>query len=321
MLQCVVTGANTGLGLSTVIHLARKGHSVVLCARSESKGEEAKKKVLEETGCESTLVTVVQLDLADQENIAGFRDRYKEKLGELKPIDRLILNAGIMMTPYGQTKQGLESQLGVMVVGHYRLTCALIDLVLQATAAGGKNHGRARIVTVSSLAHKRAKDIPHLDEEERKKHYSSVNAYFESKLGNMLMMEKLNRIFKEKNVLEDKVFCVNCHPGISSSDLANHFSSVSFLKTWTPSFADWLTSKLTMTCEQGSLPTVMATLDEKAEPGMYAGPGGHEKERYGDPKWDCYVNPVVYDEALQDRLYEKCVKDTGGIELSTLISS
>jgi NAD(P)-dependent dehydrogenase (short-subunit alcohol dehydrogenase family) len=37
-------------------------------------------------------------------------------------LDSLILNAGIMMTPFSLTEDGLESQIGVNHFGHFLLT-------------------------------------------------------------------------------------------------------------------------------------------------------------------------------------------------------
>lgn len=40
---------------------------------------------------------------------------------EVKKIDILINNAGIMMTPYGKTEDEFEQQLGVNHLGNYHI--------------------------------------------------------------------------------------------------------------------------------------------------------------------------------------------------------
>ena len=61
----VVTGAITGLGLETAIQLGRLNASLVLLARrNAAKGEEAKVKVLLETGLAEARVVLWGLNLA-----------------------------------------------------------------------------------------------------------------------------------------------------------------------------------------------------------------------------------------------------------------
>ncbi len=59
--SCVVTGANTGIGLVTAKELARAGAHVVLACRSRPKTEEAMAAITAETG--STSVEMLELDL------------------------------------------------------------------------------------------------------------------------------------------------------------------------------------------------------------------------------------------------------------------
>lgn len=65
-------------------------------------------------------------------------------------IDILINNAGIMACPYATTRDGFESQMGTNHLGHFLLT----ELLLPSIKAAGRG---ARIICVSSLAHKSAK--------------------------------------------------------------------------------------------------------------------------------------------------------------------
>ncbi len=47
----IVTGANTGIGLSTALHLVRRGvNVVVLACRSMERGEQARRRIMEELG-------------------------------------------------------------------------------------------------------------------------------------------------------------------------------------------------------------------------------------------------------------------------------
>ena len=111
----IVTGANSGLGLVTARELARAGADVVLAVRNTAKGEEA-------AAAMSGNVTVRPLDL---QNLASVR----EFAAATDEIDVLVNNAGIMATPYAQTVDGFESQIGTNHLGHFALTNLLLPKV------------------------------------------------------------------------------------------------------------------------------------------------------------------------------------------------
>lgn len=48
-----------------------------------------------------------------------------------KPINILVNNAGVMITPYMQTKEGFEFQFGVNHLGHFLLTTQLLPWLKQ----------------------------------------------------------------------------------------------------------------------------------------------------------------------------------------------
>ena len=59
------------------------------------------------------------LDLMDLSSVRNFTDKFKENYNRL---DVLLNNAGIMIPPYGLTKDGFESQIGTNHLGHFALT-------------------------------------------------------------------------------------------------------------------------------------------------------------------------------------------------------
>lgn len=84
----VVTGANSGIGRATAIHLARQGHRVAGTVRSVAKAEKLQ-RMSEEAGVE---VELFELDVADDESVrAGF----ERILAEMGHVDNLVNNAGI----------------------------------------------------------------------------------------------------------------------------------------------------------------------------------------------------------------------------------
>jgi NAD(P)-dependent dehydrogenase (short-subunit alcohol dehydrogenase family) len=61
----------------------------------------------------------------------------------------IVILAGIMFTPYKETKDGFEEQYAVNYLSHFLLTISLIPLLKKA----GTSEYYSRIVNVSSCAH------------------------------------------------------------------------------------------------------------------------------------------------------------------------
>lgn len=146
----VITGANSGIGLETARVLALHKAEVVMCCRSMDKGEKALQGI-QAKHAEAQL-SLQQLDLA---SLASVRKAAAELAEKLEKIDILINNAGIMATPYGNTKDGIEQQLGTNHIGHFLFT----NLLLETVKAAGPG---ARIVNLSSSAHNMCTNPPSL---------------------------------------------------------------------------------------------------------------------------------------------------------------
>jgi NAD(P)-dependent dehydrogenase (short-subunit alcohol dehydrogenase family) len=84
----VVTGANSGIGRATAIHLASQGHTVYGTVRATSKAEKLR-AMSEQAGVE---VHLVELDVADDESV---RNGFAELLERAGRVDHLVNNAGI----------------------------------------------------------------------------------------------------------------------------------------------------------------------------------------------------------------------------------
>lgn len=85
----VVTGANSGIGRATAIHLAQQGHAVYGTVRSVDKATKLR-AMSAEAGVD---VNLVELDVADDDSVrAGFAQILDETNGH---VDVLVNNAGI----------------------------------------------------------------------------------------------------------------------------------------------------------------------------------------------------------------------------------
>ena len=143
---CVITGATSGLGLMTAQGLASAGATVVLAGRDPERLRSAAEAITTETA--TAAVETVELEL---DSLASVRSAAVEISARFPRVDVLINNAGVMFTPYQQTKDGFELQLGVNHLGHFELTRRLIPLLLNAESA--------RVVNLSSDGHRSSTSI------------------------------------------------------------------------------------------------------------------------------------------------------------------
>jgi NAD(P)-dependent dehydrogenase (short-subunit alcohol dehydrogenase family) len=125
----LVTGASTGIGEATVMHLRELGFSPIAAVRKDEDAER-----LEGRGLRTT-----RIDVTDPDQIAAAR----EALGE-EPLAGLVNNAGIAVAapleflPIDRLRQQLEINL----IGQAAVTQAFLPAL---------RRGRGRIVNVSSI--------------------------------------------------------------------------------------------------------------------------------------------------------------------------
>lgn len=282
----VVTGGNSGLGYAAVNAFAEKNAEVVLASRSIENGEKAKKEMLEKNS--SAKIEVMKLDLMDLSSIKEFVENFKSKYSKL---DILVNNAGIMTTPYALTKDGFESQIGTNHLGHFALTGLLFELI--------KSTPKSRIVTVSSIAHKRG--IMDFDNflYENQKDYSPMKAYGRSKLSNLLFAYEMQRRLEKQGI---ETISVAAHPGVSNTNLAKHLENKLIFKILRP-----LLTVMTQSAEMGALPEIRAAVDPEVKGAQFYGP---EKNMKGFP---IVVESNELSHNLEDakKLWEMSEKLTG----------
>ena len=207
----IITGANTGIGKETAIDLAKRNAKVIIACRSVERGEQAERDIRRLSKNKN-----VHFRLLDLASFASIKKFCSQVLAGEPRIDILICNAGIMCCPYWKTENGFEMQFGVNHLGHFLLTNLLLDRIKEAPAG--------RIVVVSSIAHKSAKEI-NFDDINSTKSYSSLFAYRQSKLANNLFTIALHKRLAGTNVT------VNClHPGIIYTELGRYMNIPLWMK-------------------------------------------------------------------------------------------
>ena len=273
----VVTGANTGIGLTAARALAARGATVVLAVRNIAKGEAAAAGIA--AAIPGANVTVQQLDLG---SLASVRSA-AEALGSGYPrIDLLINNAGVMYTPLSRTADGFELQLGTNHLGHFALTGLVLDRLLATPGS--------RVVTVSSVGH-RIRAAIHFDDLQSERSYDRVAAYGQAKLANLLFTYELQRRLAAAGV---GTIAVAAHPGVAATDLARN--SPAWVRVGMR-----IGAPLLQTPEMGALPTLRAATDPAVTGGQYYGPGGLGEAR-GYPQVVA-SSAQSHDAALQARLW------------------
>ncbi len=157
-LECLVTGATSGLGKATAIGLAQLGARVMLPARTTE--QRACRDVQDASGSEA--VELEYLDLADLESIDRFC-RAMEEQG--RSFDIVVLNAGVVTRRSRRTKQGFEEMFAVNYLANFALVNGLLKAGVIpnrtfASAKGARDTDNAgptpRIIFVSSEEHRTA---------------------------------------------------------------------------------------------------------------------------------------------------------------------
>ena len=265
-MQCVITGANTGIGKITATALAKAGHSVVLASRSRDKTLPVIEEIKQANG--NDRVQFVALDLGDLDSVR----RAADEILALGPINVLINNAGLVAR--GQTKQGFELTFGTNHLGHYLLTRLLLDRIKASTPA--------RIVNVSSHSHYRAKGIDWDAQTKTTRSISGLPEYEVSKLANVLFTTELARRLDGTGVTTYAV-----HPGVVATDVWRRipwpFRSLAKLFMLSP--------------EKGAESTIVAATSPElaSDTGRYYTVGGKEKR----------PSRVAQDEALARALWDR----------------
>lgn len=202
---CIITGANTGLGLATSRSLAKKGWHVIMVGRSEEKLQKAKEAVVKVSSSEK-----VSLQIADFSSLASVRD-LGERLNQTYPeLQVLVNNAGAFFTEYQITEDGFERQWQINHLAPFLLTQLVMGKL--------KKSAPARIVNVSSNAHYKGTirfGDPNLEQK-----YSGYFAYAQSKLANVLFANELARRLKN-----DQVTANSLHPGVVDTGIGNKNSN------------------------------------------------------------------------------------------------
>jgi len=283
---CVVTGANSGIGKATATELARLGARVAMVCRDEERGREAQAEIraaaeLAHPSREDT-VDLYIADLSVQEEVYHLGETIR---ADYDRLDVLVNNAGVFSDMRKETVDGIELTLAVNHLAPFLLT----HLVLPRIQETAGRAGEARIVTVSSEAHRGASiDFDDINAEEG---YNALQAYSQSKLANILFTHELARRLRGEGVRVNAV-----HPGVVNTNIwrgSGWISRIARLFSW-----------LYKRPDEGARSVVYLAASPKVE----------ETGQYFNETEVVNPSPEAYDEKAAARLWKLSRRMTGLVE-------
>lgn len=189
MKTIVMTGATSGLGEASARQLASQGHRLLLIVRDKSRGEAtitALAKIKE--GLKHSLY------LADMASLSDLRRVAKQIRESETSVDILINNAGATFKEHLTTAEGIEKTIAVNHLAYFVLTLELKPLLKRGS----------RVVNTASFVHR----LTHWDGDDlllEKDKYSGLQAYYKSKLYNILSTRELARRWNDEGITVNSV--------------------------------------------------------------------------------------------------------------------
>ncbi|PON52685.1 Short-chain dehydrogenase/reductase [Parasponia andersonii] len=184
--NCIVTGANSGIGYAVAEGLASRGATVYMVCRNKERGEAALSKIKSSTGNQNVHLEVC--DLSSIGDVKFFASRFSLKD---EPLHVLVNNAGVLEQNRVTTSEGYELNFTVNVLGTYAMTELLLPSLEKAASD-------ARVITVSSGGMYTApltKDLQFSDGK-----FNGVEQYARNKRVQVALTEKWAEVYKNRGV-------------------------------------------------------------------------------------------------------------------------
>jgi NAD(P)-dependent dehydrogenase (short-subunit alcohol dehydrogenase family) len=284
----IVTGANSGIGYQAARYLAGAGATLILACRNREKGEAASAEVIRRQPSAKAEVRI--LDVADLDSVRRFAAEF---LSEVRPLDLLINNAGVMAIPERRTTaQGFEMQFGTNHLGHFALTGLLLPALLRQP--------NSRVVTVASIAHKGGK--LNFDDLNAERRYDPRGAYQQSKLANLVFGLELDRRLRERAA---NTMSVIAHPGVAVTNIVSNGMGTGLKGR----IVNALLPFVAQSDDRGSWPLLFAATSPGVHGGGYYGPDGLAEIK-GTPT-EVKPKPHATDPSAGKRLWEVSETLTG----------
>lgn len=196
----VITGATRGIGLAAAGSLASSGANVVMVVRDPTAARAACARIDDAHGRACT--DVVECDLA---SFASVREAAAVICRRHPAVDAVVCNAGIISSTRELSEDGHELTFQVNHLSHFLLVHLLRPALMSSAPA--------RVVTVSSEAHRAAWRGIDFEDIEAVRGFTPFRAYAATKLMNVMFAFELGARWSGSGVAANSM-----HPGLVSSE-------------------------------------------------------------------------------------------------------
>ncbi len=205
----LVSGATSGIGEASARALAEKGATVVVIGRDALRAQATVADIRSTSSNQS-----IDFLVADLSSLAQVQKLAVEFQSKYERLDVLINNVGAVFFTRQTSVDGYEMTFALNHLSYFLLTNLLLERLKTTAAAVGE----ARIVNVSSEAHRGAKMFfDDLMFERRSYGYGGLRAYSQSKLANILFTFELSRRLEGSQVIANAL-----HPGLVASNIGKN---------------------------------------------------------------------------------------------------
>ncbi|KAK3678342.1 hypothetical protein LTR78_001639 [Recurvomyces mirabilis] len=206
----VVTGGSSGIGYGIVAHLLEHNPKKIYLLGKEEEHIQEAEEGLKSYGNISKIhsIQIEFEDLAQTDQVA------KQLASEIDQLDALVLNAGLGVGVYNETKDGLDSHFQVNVVAQHHLMMMLLPALLKTP--------HSRVVYQSSEFHRiNTGSVEFADKAEINQDVGAANLYNRTKLAQVCLAKSLVA-HKAKSELGlsagQPPFFIATHPGGVNTD-------------------------------------------------------------------------------------------------------
>lgn len=215
--NCLITGANTGLGFAVSKKIAKMGANTILLCRNKEKGENAVHEITKETPTSS--VELMICDLSSMKSIQSFIEEFR---GKYSKLDLLYNNAAVMKKKRTVTEDGFEMMFQVNYLASFMLMKSFLELLKNSPTPFIINNGRP--------SYKLRLDMSDLQFVNK---YQMYNSFFKTKLCLLFASLEFSRRHES-----DGIPVAMVDPGPFKSDLVRDIPLMNWIKNLFSSSVD-----------------------------------------------------------------------------------